>query len=103
MNGYTRAAALSAGILCLLSSLPVRAADDASARLIEELGLKESATALRDRPGWAPPKKVVLMGPDASHLAAMQAVAPGVTIVASPDPPAAVREAAAADALIGEC
>jgi len=103
MNGYTRAAALSAGILCLLSPLPVRAADDASARLIEELGLKESATALRDRPGWAPPKKVVLMGADASQLAAMQAVAPGVTIVAPPDRAAAVREAADADALIGEC
>jgi phosphoglycerate dehydrogenase-like enzyme len=103
MNGYTRAAALSAGILCLLSPLPVRAADDASARLIEELGLKESTTALRDRPGWAPPKKVVLMGADASQLAAMQAVAPGVTIVAPPDRAAAVREAADADALIGEC
>jgi phosphoglycerate dehydrogenase-like enzyme len=103
MNGYTRAAALSAGILCLLSPRPVRAADDASARLIEELGLKESTTALRDRPGWAPPKKVVLMGADASQLAAMQAVAPGVTIVAPPDRAAAVREAADADALIGEC
>jgi phosphoglycerate dehydrogenase-like enzyme len=103
MNGYTRAAALSAGILCLLSSLPVRAADDASARLIAELGLKESATALRDRTGWAPPRKVVLMGADASQLAAMQAVAPGVTIVAPPDRAAAVREAADADALIGEC
>jgi phosphoglycerate dehydrogenase-like enzyme len=103
MNRFTRAAALSAGILCLLSSLPALAADDASARLIEELGLKESATALRDRPGWAPPRKVVLMGADASQLAAMQAVAPGVTIVAAADRAAAAREAADADALIGEC
>lgn len=103
MNGLSRAAALSAGLMCLLASLPARPADDESARLIEELGLKESAVAMRERAGWAPPRKVVLMGADAAQLAAMQAVAPGVTLVAAPDRAAAVREAADADVLIGEC
>ena len=65
---------------------------------IEELGLHESAVALRDRPGWAPPKKVVLMGADAARVAWMQAAAPGVTLVAAADRAAAVREAADADA-----
>jgi phosphoglycerate dehydrogenase-like enzyme len=83
----------------------LHAADDAEAvsRLIAELGLKESATALRERPGWAPPRKVVLMGADAARLAWMQEAAPGVTLVAPADRAGAVREAADADALIGEC
>ena len=79
MRTFTRAAALSAGCLCLLASLSAQPADEnaASARLIEELGLRESAVALRDRPGWAPPKKVVLMDADAARAAWMQEAAPG--------------------------
>jgi phosphoglycerate dehydrogenase-like enzyme len=105
MKTFTRAAALSAGCLCLLASLSAQPADEnaASARLIEELGLRESAVALRDRPGWAPPKKVVLMDADAARAAWMQEAAPGVTLVAAPDRATAAREAADADAVIGEC
>ena len=105
MNIPTRAAGLSAACLCMLASLSAHTADEdaATARLVEELGLKESEVALRDRPGWTPPKKVVLMGADAAQLAAMQAAAPGVTVVAAADRAAAAREAADADALIGEC
>ena len=43
------------------------------------------------------------MGADAARVAWMQPAAPGVTLVAAPDRAAAVREAADADALIGEC
>ena len=96
-------AALS--ISCLLAAQNVRAADEdaATARLVEELGLRESAVALRDRPGWSKPHKVVLMGADASRVAWMQEVAPGVKLAAAPDLATATREAADADALIGEC
>jgi phosphoglycerate dehydrogenase-like enzyme len=105
MNIPTRAAGLSAACLCMLASLSAHTADEdaATARLVEELGLKESEVALRDRPGWTPPRKVVLMGADAAQLAAMQAAAPGVAVVAAADRAAAAREAADADALIGEC
>ncbi len=103
MNPKTRAAALSAGILCFLAALPVAAEDAETARLIAELGLRESAVALRDRPGWAPPQKVVLMGADAERAAWMQEAAPGATIVAAADRAAAVREAVGADVVIGEC
>lgn len=80
-------------------------ADDSAAvaRLIEQLGLRESATALRDRPGWVKPRKVVLMGADAARVASMQEVAPGVKLVAASDLAAATRAAVDADALIGEC
>jgi len=103
MTTFTRAAALSAGCLCLLASLSAQPADEnaATARLIEELGLRESAVALRDRPGWAPPKKVVLMDADAARAAWMREAAPGVTLVAAPDRATAAREAADADAVIG--
>jgi len=77
MDTTTRAAAVSVACLCLLMPLSAHAVDEAAAtaRLVEELGLKESEVALRDRPGWAPPRKVVLMGADAAQLAAMQAAA----------------------------
>jgi len=105
MNIPSRAAALSVGVLCFLASVAAPAGDgDAEvARLVAELGLRESATALRDRPGWAPPKKVVLMGADAARAAWMQEAAPGVEIVGAADRAAAVRAAADADVIIGEC
>lgn len=105
MNTSKRAAALSAGVLCFLAVVAAPAADgdDEVARLVAELGLRESAVALRDRPGWAPPEKVVLMGADAARAAWMQEAAPGVEIVGVPDRAAATREAADADVIIGEC
>lgn len=97
--------ALCVGCLCLLPVLSVSAANDsaATARVVEELGLRESAVAMRDRPGWSKPQKVLLMGADATRVAWMQEAAPGVTLVPAPDRATASREAADADALIGEC
>ena len=103
MNTLARAAALSAWA-CLLAPVPASAAEAGDATsLIEELGLRESAVALRDRPGWAPPAKVVVMGADPARAAWMQEAAPGIAVVGAVDRAAAVREAADADALIGEC
>jgi phosphoglycerate dehydrogenase-like enzyme len=97
--------AFCVGCLGLLPALSVLAANDdaATARVIEELGLRESAVAQRDRAGWSKPRRVVLMGADAARVAWMQEVAPGVTLVPAPDSATAAREAANADALIGEC
>ena len=102
MSILTRAAA---ACLCLLAAFPAVPAqqDAATARLVEELGLRESATALRERPGWSPPRKVVLMGAEAARVAWMQEAAPGVEVVGAADRAAAAREAADADAVIGEC
>ncbi len=105
MNSKMRPAALSAAILWLLAAFPVAAADDdvSTARLIGDLGLRESATALRDRPGWENPRKVVVIGADPKRLAWMQAAAPGVKLIAARDRADAVREVADADAVIGAC
>ncbi len=89
-----------------LLAAPAAFADDdteATARLIAELGLQESATALADRPGWRAPQKIVVMDADAERLAWMQTASPGVTLVGAADRAEAVRMASDADAVIGEC
>jgi phosphoglycerate dehydrogenase-like enzyme len=97
--------ALSLVAAAWLLAAPQALADDADpvARLIVELDLKESKTALRDRPDWTAPRKVLVMGADAGRLAWMQEAAPGVTLIGPADRAAAVREAPDADAVIGEC
>jgi phosphoglycerate dehydrogenase-like enzyme len=101
-----RTPSIAAALLAaLLAAAPAIASDDDAevARLVRELGLKESPTALRDRPGWSPPRKVVLMGADAERVAWMAAAVPGVEVVGAADREAAAKEAADADAVIGEC
>ncbi len=99
-----RSTPLLTACLCLLAAFPALAADDAdAARLIGELGLQESSVALVDRPGWQAPRKIVVMGADAERIAWMQPAAPGVALVGTADRAAAAREAADADAVIGEC
>ena len=79
------------------------AGEDAdTARLIAELNLKESATPVSDRPGWQPPRKVVVIGADAARIAWLQSAAPGATLVAA-DGAAVLQVVADADALIGRC
>ena len=78
-------------------------ADADTTRLIAELGLKESATALADRPGWKMPRKVVVVGADAGRQAWLQSAAPGLTVVVARDRTEALREVADADAVIGGC
>jgi phosphoglycerate dehydrogenase-like enzyme len=98
------AAALAACIVLFTAASGAGAADDAAtARLIADLGLQESATALADRPGWQAPRKVLVMDADAERLAWMQPVAPGVTLIGAADRAETVRVASDADAVIGEC
>lgn len=77
--------------------------DSETARLIAELGLKESTMALADRQGWTPPGKVVIPAADAERLAWMQAVAPGLVLLPARDRAHAAELAVDADAVIGFC
>ena len=69
MNTRIRGASLAAPLLAFLAAIPaLAAAEDAeTARLIQDLGIHESAVAVRERPGWAAPRKVVVMGADAAR------------------------------------
>lgn len=101
--------------LCLLMLMPALvladtpltgtapAPDPAVQIMIKELGLRESAIASRDMPGWSPPKKVVIWPLREGSLAEWQAVAPGVEIVLVDSVEQAVREAADAQAVLGIC
>jgi phosphoglycerate dehydrogenase-like enzyme len=98
-------AALLGGAWLLAAQFPAAAGDtDAeTARLIGHLGLRESATALADRPGWTLPKRVVIPAADAARLAWMQAAAPDLTLLPAKDRAEAAALAADADAVIGFC
>ena len=100
-----RPAMLPAAFLWLLAASPAVAVDDAveTARLIAELGLQESATAVSERPGWQAPRRVVVMGADAERLAWLQSAAPGVTLIGVTDRAEAVGKLADADVVIGAC
>lgn len=97
--------AAGAWLLASLLAAPVAGAGDEgeTARLIAELGLQESASAVAERPGWAPPRRVVLPAADPARLAWMREAAPGVTLLPAKDRAEAARLAADADAVIGFC
>jgi len=77
-----------------------QSAGDRLAQLIVELDVPEAPTPVRDTPGWKRPTRILVSGGNAARLAELQAVAPGVELVAANSPNA---RGAAADALIGSC
>jgi len=71
--------------------------------LIEDFGLRESAIASRDVPGWRIPDKIVVRIDRPERLASLQAVAPGVKIVAVESFQQALDSIADTQVLIGFC
>jgi phosphoglycerate dehydrogenase-like enzyme len=71
--------------------------------LVDELGLVESATPVREFPGWSVPSKVVVRVDRPERLAALQAVVPGVELVGVDSRAEAIAQATGAQVLIGFC
>jgi phosphoglycerate dehydrogenase-like enzyme len=98
---FALATALAAG------SLPARSEEAPAGAsvesLIRELGLVESERAVRDRPGWQPPKRVLVWNLMPAHLDSLRAVAPGVELIPVGSPDEAIARAAGADAVLGIC
>jgi phosphoglycerate dehydrogenase-like enzyme len=70
-------------------------------RLIETLGLRAAPQPVRERPGWHPPR-IVLIGKGLGELVPqLQQAAPGVKLIEVGA--ASARDVAAADAVIGDC
>jgi phosphoglycerate dehydrogenase-like enzyme len=75
--------------------------------IINELGLTEAPTALRDIKGWRTPRRIVMatQNPNGTGTQEMRAtlagVAPGVELVFVADATALIKEAASVDAIIG--
>lgn len=76
---------------------------DAAASLIRKLGLEESSAPVRERAGWAPPRKVLVWDRAPQLIPALQSVAPGVEFLAAANEAEAVMLAPQADAVIGFC
>ncbi len=74
-------------------------ADCDAAELIQRLGLREASEPVRDRPGWSPPKRVLVRGGQ-SLIEWLQPAAPGVELVSVTTRQAAVEQASTADAVI---
>ncbi len=72
-------------------------------RLKTELGLQEAPTALRDQPGWAKPRVILVSQPAGHDIQWLRAAAPGVELIVARDTAAALAAASRADAAIGFC
>jgi phosphoglycerate dehydrogenase-like enzyme len=71
--------------------------------VIDELGLVESEMPVRDIQGWSVPEKIVVRVDKPERLAPLQAVAPGVEIVAVSNREQALAAVADAQVLMGFC
>lgn len=78
-------------------------ADPSVQVLIDELGLRESAIASRDLPGWSPPKKIVVRQGRPGALEEYQQLAPEVDFVMVDSVAQARKEAVDAQAVLGYC
>jgi len=100
-----RAATGLALCLALSGAAPLRAADIPASppapALSDTLGLQAAPQPVRERPGWRPPRIVLLDDRLSDRLPSLQAVAPHVKLILVSA--ATPREIAAADAAIGVC
>jgi phosphoglycerate dehydrogenase-like enzyme len=71
--------------------------DPKAAKIIEELGLQEAGTAMRDSRGWKKPRKIVLTG--MGSLEELKTAAPGINFVVVNGPEEMAREVVDADAI----
>ena len=98
---------LSLAAVSARAQTPTAACDSycvAAAALVERFELRESAAPVRERPGWAPPKKIVVA--DVATAEVLRGLAPGVSVVGV----AGLRNfagmaevVAGADVLVGLC
>jgi phosphoglycerate dehydrogenase-like enzyme len=98
------AAALMLGALLTPAGTVRAAADearDATAHLIDTLGLHVAPQPVRERPGWRPPRVILVREDVRELLPQLQPAAPGVKFVVLAS--ATARDIADADAAIGVC
>lgn len=108
---YRRIGLLAGAAFCVVAAqakdAPAPAADPKAVALIQELGLVESPTALRDLPGWKAPRRIVIATGNPNGTGAqeqrqvLEAAAPGLEVVAVEGAADMARQAANADAVIG--
>jgi len=103
MNIRSRPVLHCLALLLVVSQAGAQAMDAETARLIADLGLKESSRPVSELPGWRPPTRIVVATDDAERIAWLQAAAPGVKLVGAKNADEAAHEARDADAMVGYC
>jgi len=99
IRGAALLAASSLFALCAVARDTAAPADPKAIELMQQLGLVESGTMLRDQKGWRAPRKIVMAA--AGYLGPIQAAVPGVEIIAVKTAEEMVAAAADADAILG--
>jgi phosphoglycerate dehydrogenase-like enzyme len=89
-------------LLFLIAICPVAMAADVPPPL-QDLGLRESPTASRDRAGWSKPGKILVRSLFGEDVSALREVAPDAEIVAVRTVEEAIAAAPGAEVLIGFC
>lgn len=91
-------------ILASLASLVISPvfADSELDRLIEQTGVKTGDVAMRDKPGWQKPRKIIVRD-TRGFYAEVADFSPGVEIIGVQTEDEAIRHAADADAIVGFC
>jgi phosphoglycerate dehydrogenase-like enzyme len=108
-QSFVRAALLAAAVsfTSLAAAKDAPAADPKAVETIKQLGLGESASALRDLPGWRRPKRLIISmnGPVTANskqaLDALRAVAPELEVIEVADADEMLAKVADADAIAG--
>jgi phosphoglycerate dehydrogenase-like enzyme len=109
MNNERIAGLLLAFIAATASGAAVApvAPDPRAVALVQELGLDEGPTALRELPGWKPPKTLLMISqnplgaPSQKLRESLQAAAPGLNVVFVPGIEEFIAQAKDADAIAG--
>jgi len=78
-------------------------ADAETARVIAELGLKESARPVSELPGWHAPTRIIVRTDSAERLAWLRAATPGVELIEAKSADEAAALAPDVDAVMGYC
>jgi phosphoglycerate dehydrogenase-like enzyme len=94
-------AAVPASEAAALAVAAPPAASAGSAELIDKLGLRVAPQPVRERPGWRPPRIVLINDEMHDLLPALRQAAPGAKLIEAPS--ATAKQIAAADAAIGVC
>jgi phosphoglycerate dehydrogenase-like enzyme len=101
----TLAAALSlfawVAVTPVIDAAAIANGQSSAAELIDKLGLHVAAQPVRERPGWRPPRIVLINKEVADQLPALKQAAPGAKLIEVSA--ATPKEIAAADATIGVC
>ncbi len=96
-------AGLLGALLCACAALAAAEPATDTGAFVASLGLETAPRAVRDLPGWTPPRKIVVRAIEERQLENFAAAAPGVRLVAAADEAEALAEIDGADALIGFC